>query len=276
MKQSNFCWTEEEIQVAEILLDLGNSVPVSESRSNLSWGSKRRRSNPSHAAAHSLPSPSIHGTETEIQTQVKLEPPSKSPTTPLSFSPSESDEKSKNSKKRKYMEMIEGLTQRRDLLKGEVENVRNYYNKLKAYNLELKLMKQKALTTCLINEGSHSHMGLNKFLNFEMNLAQHYQITAVAHQQPFNLDQMAPGSTTQIGENIHYPSSDGLCHINQVGPVGIPDLNLSPQEAFGVEPSYVNRDLADKRARYAEARRLRRGIIKIKSMKSGVKTLRSR
>lgn len=119
-------------------------------------------------------------------------------------------------------------------------------------------------------------MGMSKFLNFEMHLAQHYQITAVAHQQPVNLDQTASGPSKQISEKIHYPSSNGLCHINQVGPVGLPDLNLSPEEAFGMEPTYVNKDLADKRARFAEARRLRRGIIKNRSMKSGVRTLRSR
>lgn len=137
-------------------------------------------------------------------------------------------------------------------------------------------VNKQALTTCLINEGSYSHMGMSKFLNFEMHLAQHYQITAVAHQQPVNLDQTASGPSKQISEKIHYPSSNGLCHINQVCPVGLPDLNLSPEEAFGMEPTYVNKDLADKRARFAEARRLRRGIIKNRSMKSGVRTLRSR
>ncbi|CAA2963794.1 Hypothetical predicted protein [Olea europaea subsp. europaea] len=292
MKQSKIsCFTEEEIGVAGILLDLGNSVVGSESRHYLLWGSKRRRSTrDAPAPAPVSESPSINGTEIEIEPRVIVEVPSTSPTTPLSFSPSESDEKSKHSSKKKtkenYMEVIDGLTKRRDLLKGEVENVRNHYNKLKAYNMKLKSMKEKALTTCLINEGSH--MGMSSFLNFEMNLAQHYQITAVPHHQPFNLDQMATGSSSsssQIRESIHYPfipmapSSNGLEHVNQVGPVGLPDLNLSPEEAFVVEPSQpldVNRDLAGKRARFAEARRLRRGIIKIKLTRSGVKTLRSR
>ncbi|KAL2499341.1 Uncharacterized protein Adt_24891 [Abeliophyllum distichum] len=285
-------FTEEEIEVAETLLDLGNSVLVSESRNNFSWGCRRKRSTlfaaQSSAPAPSSPSPSIHGTEIEIEPQVKVQP-STSPTTPLSFSPSESEEKSKHSSKKskkrtreKYMEIIEGLTQRRDLLKGEVENVRNYYNKLKAHNLELKSMKQKALTTCLKEEG------MNKFWNLEMNLAQQYQITAVAHHQQFILDQMTMGSSSQISDKIHYPfipmapSSNGLGNINHVGPVRVPDLNISAEETFGVDPSQpldINRDPAAKRARFAEARRLRKGIIKTKMMRSGlggVKPLRSR
>ncbi|KAL2522244.1 uncharacterized protein Fot_26167 [Forsythia ovata] len=239
-------FTEEEIEVAETLLDLGNPVLVSESRNNFSWGCRRKRSTlfaaPSSAPAPSSPSPSIHGTEIESEPQVKVQP-STSPTTPLSFSPSESDEKSKHSSKKS---------------------------------------KKRALTTCLKKEG------MNKFWNLEMNLAQHYQITTVAHHQQFILDQMAMGSSSQINDKIHYPfipmapSSNGLGNINHVGPVRVPDLNISAEEAFGLDPSQpldINRDLADKRARFAEARRLRRGIIKIKMMKSGlggVKPLRSR
>ncbi|KAL2522332.1 uncharacterized protein Fot_26255 [Forsythia ovata] len=205
-------FTEEEIEVAETLLDLGNPVLVSESRNNFSWGCRRKRSTlfaaPSSAPAPSSPSPSIHGTEIESEPQVKVQP-STSPTTPLSFSPSESDEKSKHSSKK-------------------------------------------------------------------------------SKKRQFILDQMAMGSSSQINDKIHYPfipmapSSNGLGNINHVGPVRVPDLNISAEEAFGLDPSQpldINRDLADKRARFAEARRLRRGIIKIKMMKSGlggVKPLRSR
>lgn len=103
MKQSKIsCFTEEEIGVAGILLDLGNSVVGSESRHYLLWGSKRRRSTrDAPAPAPVSESPSINGTEIEIEPRVIVEVPSTSPTTPLSFSPSESDEKSKHSSKKK-------------------------------------------------------------------------------------------------------------------------------------------------------------------------------
>ncbi|KAE9445409.1 hypothetical protein C3L33_22693, partial [Rhododendron williamsianum] len=45
------------------------------------------------------------------------------------------------------LEIIEELTQRRELLKGEIEAVKSYYNKLRAINLDLKA-KKRELETC--------------------------------------------------------------------------------------------------------------------------------
>lgn len=54
-----------------------------------------------------------------------------------------------------------------------------------------------------------------------------------------------------------------------VGPFKIPDLNISAEEeAFGMEPSPPLDTSIDRRARFAEARRRRRGIMKIKHMRS--------
>lgn len=67
------------------------------------------------------------------------------------------------------------------------------------------------------------------------------------------------------------PSDDGLGLINNGGPLGI-DLNLPAEEAFGMElyrPLDVSKTMiVDKRARFAEARRKRIGIMKTKSSRN--------
>lgn len=112
--------TEDEIIVSQILLDLKNLMSLSESLANFNWRCRRRRScldaAPPLPSASSWPSPSVHRTDNEIEErrphikaeEVVAEEEEKrgaarttgSPDTPLSFSPSESDEKSKHSSKK--------------------------------------------------------------------------------------------------------------------------------------------------------------------------------
>ncbi|CAK9178416.1 unnamed protein product [Ilex paraguariensis] len=302
-------FSEYEIEVADIILNLPSLIAESESRNRqrFTWGTTRKRSvidsgtasGTSPSRIRSSPSPSLQRTslvqnELERGPEVKVE--STSPVTPLSFSPSESDEKSKkaprkNSKKRsreEWLEIIDGLTQRRELLKGEVETVRNYYNKLKATNVELKAKKQE-LSSCLKKETPH--LEINKRLNFGRELGQPsssyrveyenqpYQIPTVILQRPYITDQKAFASQKsesgldwvklQIAPLLT-PNS-GLHWSDHAGPPGIPDLNVSAEETMGIrssQPLDLNRVLADIRAKAAEARRSRM----IKNKFKGTKT----
>ncbi|XP_073019257.1 uncharacterized protein [Primulina eburnea] len=297
--------TDDELLVSQILLELENMFMVSESRADFIWGRKKRRSSLVEASSYSPEQPSsqpasVQSNDKEVKVrtpQVKTEEEcaaakTSSPTTPLSFFPSESDEKSKHSSKKsskkrsteKYNNMIENLVECGDLLRGELEKVRNYYNELKTYNSELKAaLKIQVLKTC--PKKADSQMETVGFTNLVVDPTQHYQMTMLTHQQPFIADPTAQKFQHSFGPNT-VPKIGSFYNglepvVNQVGPSRIPDLNLSAEEAFGVDTSQpldVDRALADKRARFAEARRMRRGIIKIKSMRSacGIKLPRIR
>lgn len=273
--------TEDEIIVSQILLDLKNLMSLSESLSGFNWGRRRRRSCLEAPPALTSACSSLENRIVERRAQIKVEEAeapqdekhgggartTASPDTPLSFSPSESDEKPKHSSKKtskkrsreEYLDMIEGLSQRKELLTGEIENVRKYYNKLKAHNSHLKAMKQEVL---------------DSRLNLGIELTQHYRIDTELHHQPSTANPTA-------NECEHYfspivarlqHSDDRLGSASRGGPLGF-DLNLPAEEAFGVElyrPLDVNRAIADKRARFAEARRKRIGIIKTKSSRTMV------
>ncbi|KAL7086027.1 hypothetical protein ACP275_14G313700 [Erythranthe tilingii] len=276
--------TKDEITVAQILLDLNFLFSLTESLSNFNWTCRRRRSSydaaPPLRRGPSSPSPSLRKTDDGgiderrplVQTEEFVKEKEKksgaarttaSPDTPLSFSPSETDELSKhsskkNSKKRPredYIEIIQGLTQRKDLLRGEIENVKKYYDKLKAYNSELKSMKQKVLNTYPTKQDLQMSVGVG--MNPGTELAHRYRI----HQQPLIEDptvHMFQHSVGPITSQLLYPHP---------GPHGF-DLNIPADEAFGEEPSQpldLNRALVDQRARFAEARRIRREIMKTKS-----------
>ncbi|KZV33146.1 hypothetical protein F511_18162 [Dorcoceras hygrometricum] len=275
--------TQEELLVAEILLGLESVIPLA----RFNWGFRKKRS--CLDAAPPAP-PSFQIVEEDIEVRRPLVEAEKedataaatattSPATPLSFSPSESDEKSRrssknNSKKRstaEFIDMIEELTEHGDLLRVKVENARKQYNELKSLNSDLKAMKQVALKTRQIEEGPQREMG--RFLNLGMDFIQRDETIMVPHRQPFVADQTAYKIHDCFGPIITqtYSPTNGLDSVNSVGPSGIPDLNLTAEEAFevdSIQPFDVNREIADRRARFAEARRMRRGIIKIKSMRS--------
>lgn len=242
--------SKDEIEVVNILLDLENLVNENQYCSVI-WGSKKRRSNRRIDFSTRLvnSSSSIQGSsKIEIEIEPKIKAEVTSPATPLSFSPSESDEKSKHSSckssKRKtreeLMDTIKQLSQCRESLRGEVENVRNYYNNQKAYNLKLKAMKEQ----------------VTKMVNFHgagVNLGQLYinPVMEPNRQQPFIMDQVTLRSEGfhrfqypwgQLQQQAQPLFTNGLGS----GPTGLPDLNVTVDDPF------------ERKAQYAEARRERR------------------
>lgn len=101
---------------------------------------------------------------------------------------------------------------------------------------------------------------------------QHHRIKTEAHHQPLAVDQTAQECKDSFGPVAAQlqPSDDGVASVNQGVPRGF-DLNLPAEEAFGVDvyrASDVSRAIADRRARFAEARRKRIGIMKTKSSRT--------
>ena len=99
---------DDELEVSKILFEIPRIIFQSENRNRLlvAWGVRKRRSAidpdlyppsvPSSSSPH-LPSSCVGPTCDDDDPPAKVEP--SSPATPLSFSPSESDGKSKRSKK---------------------------------------------------------------------------------------------------------------------------------------------------------------------------------
>ncbi|KDP36919.1 hypothetical protein JCGZ_08210 [Jatropha curcas] len=159
----------DEIEVAAILLELPALIVESDSalRLPLSWGAKRRRSanEPSFLHGVRLPSPSvpsIHGSGSGggsgvlVSCAFESEKPAvkvgtSSPATPLSFSPSESDEKRKRLKrkasvkktKEHWLEVIEKYTKSNESLAKDIAQMKCYYEKMKENNLLLQARKQE-------------------------------------------------------------------------------------------------------------------------------------
>ncbi|KAL7261765.1 hypothetical protein ACSBR1_000221 [Camellia fascicularis] len=301
MKQStsSSLWSlfgEDEKEVAEILLNLPNLIFKSESRLRFAsgWGVKRRRSaidsNPPPLPRLRPSSPHLHReTDTERRPK-KIKTEASSPSTPLSFSPSESDDKSNHSrkklskkrKKEEWLEITERLIQRRELLRGEIETVKSYYNKLKTLNLELKAKKQK------LRFNKSSKIGMESQRIIQSTLVENAQIHCVVHHHHHHHhqqhQQQSYGSHTS--ENFQYPfghvsplmsSGSRLGNVNHMGPLGIPDLNVvaSVEETFGTDSSQPldhNRAVTDDRAKAAEARKRR--MVRIKEMKSSVAAIK--
>ncbi|XP_047982882.1 uncharacterized protein LOC125223672 [Salvia hispanica] len=138
--------TEDEIAVAEILLNLKTMMlPLSESLPDCNWGCRRKRS-------CLVSPPSINTIEHRKTPTTRT---TASPDTPLIFSATESDDKPKHSSKKNkskgredYLDLIEEETKRKKLLRGEIANVKKYYDKLKETNRRLRAMKQEAMTKC--------------------------------------------------------------------------------------------------------------------------------
>lgn len=117
-------------------------------------------------------------------------------------------------------------------------------------------------------------MEISGGVNLGIELTQQYRTQMVPHQQPFTSDPTAQERQYSFGPITAQlqSSNNGLESANHVGPLGF-DLNIPAEGAFGVDlsqPLDVSRALADKRARFAEARRKRRGIMKTKSSRSAV------
>ncbi|GLT76296.1 hypothetical protein SLA2020_479660 [Shorea laevis] len=302
MEQSPDVPTADEIEVAEILAEMSHIILESESSGprcpfSFSWGVKKKRSVPGKddaptpslppanssqpppppqpAAAAKAASPFLPGAALVVPPTKKAE--ASSPATPLSFWPSESEEKPKPHKKKvslkrsreEQLQLIDVLTRRKELLQREVENVRIYYNKIKAYNLALKARKQELIRPGVKKEASH----------VETKYAQpsaddhRQQLSLLFHQQPFIINRTAQtAQTSEASDNSQFRHGH-TCLLggvrDKVGPARIPDLNVSPEEeAFGLvcsEPVDLNR------ARAAQARLKRKQICKMKNSTSSCK-----
>ncbi|KAI4336776.1 hypothetical protein L6164_015258 [Bauhinia variegata] len=310
--------TADEIEVAEILVHLPNLILESESRRQFpfSWGFKKRRSaiDVSPVPAPSLrglrlsaspaPSPSpLHratcgfvGPSCDTQAPPLVKPEATSPATPLSFSPSESDEKPillkrrtpLNRKREEYLKIIHELTERRDLLRAEVENVKRYYDELKIFNLKLKARK-KELNAGPKRENPYLENGLplplahynsvnvssssdveNQVHHHQQQLSSSQNYLSPVFNQTCGISQTS--GRVQCGYSqptTSLPSSLGVVNGNLVGPIGIPDLNVSLEESIAADPcqpldlSMGNKNL--NRAMAAQARQKRIQIYRVKN-----------
>ncbi|CAA0816669.1 Unknown protein [Striga hermonthica] len=278
--------TKDEIAVAQLLLDLRTLLSLTESLASFNWGRRRRRS-----CLDENPSPGLEIKETRPRIEAAAVGKSigggggggGSPTTPLSFSPSESDDKSKcrrtTPKKRgrdEYFDAIEGLTRSRDVLRLEVENVKKFYSNLKSYNSKLKAIKQEMSNKFQIKEEprleirSVNNFGADPTGDHRVNITrpnQHPHIPNPTAQHEFYYS-IGPEQT----RDCHASDSGPAC-AEYVGPLGI-DLNFPAAEAFGLDslkPLDAGQAAADRRAGFAEARRKRKGLMRAKSVKSGIR-----
>ncbi|MED6184404.1 hypothetical protein PIB30_047151 [Stylosanthes scabra] len=290
--------TEDEIEVSVVLLGLVDMVLEfdSELRIPFQWGRKRKRSaiQPSFFRRLSSSCSPPAGVK-------KGEAPS--PATPLSLSLTESDERPNNilrakaslKKKREYyLKIIEDLTKSQASLNKEIENVKNFRDRLMTFNLKLKQRKLE------LNNGPRSecqgYMGHDEALinssnsmaedkqnnkahelsNLEAGNAPHHirlRINNISEapqlcssegitQLPNNLmPREAPSSS------LSSPPSAPLAMVNNnsnnsniVQPV-IPDLNAFPEDFVQVDSyqpldmSVANKDLS--RVMAAQARQMR-------------------
>ncbi|KAG4389138.1 hypothetical protein GLYMA_06G024200v4 [Glycine max] len=215
-----------ENEVAEILLSLPSLIREFECGCGIlpppSWGCKRKRS-------------------TIAVDPKTLQKAASSPATPLSFSLSESDENpttlvsrrrrrrrrnvSLKRKREHYLRIIQDLTKDNDLLRG-IKNVNGYCDMKKEYNLKLKARKQE------LSQGGLVHKQAQ----------QQFQFSGMAHHPPLILNQTAGSGQIKGGEGVvglaHATTSLGVASLsssNNVGPVGIPDLNLPLDEPMTME-----------------------------------------
>ncbi|KAK4276506.1 hypothetical protein QN277_014647 [Acacia crassicarpa] len=286
--------TPQEILVSEILAQMPQLVFECEVRSSLppAWGCRRRRSaihlpySPSHPLRLRLrlsktPSPPHPATkdgvaltsDTDTLPVVKAKA---SPATPLSFSPSESDEKpvvlkKKQSRKRKrddFLRTIEELTKSKQLLQGEIDNVKRYQDDLKAFNLKLKAR---------LGELSVGHQKENPSMNMGLQRVDAWvnSSSMAENQDPDQCHQHVRRSVCQMGESCQTTTSlpstsgSGMVANANMGPFGIPDLNASPDDSIPVDSSQpfdlsiANRDVT--RFMAAQARQNRIMIKRVKN-----------
>uniref|UniRef100_A0A7N0V2I1 Uncharacterized protein n=1 Tax=Kalanchoe fedtschenkoi TaxID=63787 RepID=A0A7N0V2I1_KALFE len=266
-------WDGDEVAVAEILVDLLELIPARDfSVPSSAWGAKRRRSaisQPAPPPPPQQPPPSV--------SMPPVEPAAKSnavtsPATPLMFSLSESDDKAKTpslasfpkrKNKEELVQSLTDLTHQKDSLVKEMEAVKRHLDNLRASNVELKLRKQVII------------YGLSQ--PPLQTLHHHQQHLRYPHQQQqtaFHLQQRPGIQWSSFMASSQSPASSAIAagSRSKMAPAGLPDLNLSIEEAVNVErcqPSdamrlamdyNVNRALAS-----AQARKRRMQIYKEKS-----------
>ncbi|XP_061373301.1 uncharacterized protein LOC133315652 [Gastrolobium bilobum] len=295
MKQNTYSsmLTPREIEVLEILAELPTLILKSESSRGFpfTWGRKRRRS-----AIRVAPSPS---------SPPPLKAEASSPATPLSFSPSESEDKhtlfrrnvSLKRKREHYLKITEELTKDNNLLHGEIKNVKRYLEKLKDYNLKLKA-REKELRLGP-NQNQNQNQNQNGLLHEKPQVqfcgtAQHLPLimnqttgpTQISGGEEFRIVEACETATTSLGVRASTSSMSALgmanTNNNAMGPIGIPDLNVPVDEStgmgMGMECSEIvdlnvrmaNKDLS--RAMAALARQNRLQIYRIKNPIANSKT----
>ncbi|XAR64198.1 hypothetical protein NMG60_11024449 [Bertholletia excelsa] len=272
---------DDEIEVSSILLHLPRLIFESEPlyRFQFGWGARRRRSaidstsSPPPRRRPTLPPPE--------NTTCRGEHETSSPATPLFFLPSESsDDKSNRSRRKKrlfllqsreeWLEMVEGLVHRRELLRRELEAVKNYWNKLKTLNLELKAKRQE-----LSFATTSSRLTISERLDYRISQPIHYM---VHHEPSVAVNRTDYSETFQYSQGqfpLPLSPGSGLATDCHMGPPCIPDLNVSAEEAFGVgspQPFDLGRGFVDNKARAAEARRRR--MVRIKEAKNSLAAMR--
>lgn len=246
--------TADEIAVAEILIDLPRLIIESESRCRLSpWGGKRKRSIPVIKTASPSSSPPLN--PAPPPPPEKLE--SSSPASPLAFLPSELEENQKpkplkkkssfKERREEQLQKINELSQRKDLLHKDIENVKIYYEKLKSYNSALKSRKQELIGIGV--KGNHEYA--------QHSAADHHRwrLPPPCHQ-PAEILRGSDKSGVVVWDGVR----------DNVGPTRIFDLNVAPPgEVAGLMECYEPLDRFCYRARAAVARLKRKQICKMKN-----------
>lgn len=215
-KKEKSIFSEEELQVAEILFQLQQTSHHSRSLPFLFWGTKKKRS----SIIYSI-SAFFNGEKSDA---AKVDAPS--PATPLSFSPSESESKPKQLrrarrralKKKKsneqLREVVAELTSQREQLKHEITKVLDYYEKLQAANLALKarrlelfLLRKRGqfdLNSC---KSLNAYKERTEQLNPVFEGKQAPELSAEERKAPIVRHTPAVDATTIVG-NFRYPQVD--------------------------------------------------------------------
>ncbi|KAL5985991.1 hypothetical protein ACLOJK_027981 [Asimina triloba] len=271
--------TEEERQVAEILLQLPKLHGPLRSLSAIRWGSKRRRS-----SFPTAPSPPC-GRE-----RILLKAEAASPATPLSFSPSDADEYSRpkisrrrDPRKKSHRELKEevaGLSAERIKLEQEYAKRSKYWNELQALNLRLisQLKEtQNQLSLPAFYQPHLSRYRRSSDLIGNLTVAAAFQANPaldINHLllRPSTEDATPPVPNSHEGQQqpslaLIMPSGPGLgMEENHSMAVGILDLNSPPKEAISFDFTHIPaRFNKNKAAISAEARKRRMEINRGKS-----------
>ncbi|KAL6207546.1 hypothetical protein ACLB2K_018504 [Fragaria x ananassa] len=185
-------FSPREFEIAEILVGLPDIISQLDSRPRIRvpWGHKKKRSalsvqdqkptkKSSTVVRLRLPSSSSSlnpAPKIAANNVVKVE--RSSPNTPLSF---ESEEKppsqlrsrvvSVKRKREEWLEVIDGLSKCRDLLQKEIQNVKDYKEKLINFNLVLQSRNQELKKQRLIQEEAQLKIE-EQNLNLDMQLGQ--------------------------------------------------------------------------------------------------------
>ncbi|KAF3446783.1 hypothetical protein FNV43_RR11963 [Rhamnella rubrinervis] len=304
---TNWSTTEDEILVAEILLQLPTLILKDGSLSGykfpITWGSRRKRSahenRPSSLrSSTSPPGPLAVGSTSDADDDrppPSLKVEASSPATPLSFSPSEPEDKPKPSKRRlhvkrkkeEWLEMIDELTRLRESLKGDVKNCTSHCEELEAFHLKLKTRKHE-LTLGTKMKGLS--LGTDQSLNVNMELGPsptndrgHLHGQEI-HQPPSIVKEDHAAQTRDVKTgNIQYDTANNQIPYSMVSSIGfvnndkisrvVPDLNLSVEEfnnvtdsaqMFHLDTAAANKELMNK-VMAAQARRNRIQICRVKN-----------